>query len=584
VTFRALDQEVPVVDAIVDVLEEAEVRYVLGMSGGYVGQIFAALAGHHTIRSIQVRQEAIASTMSEAYGRMTGTPIVLMGQGEWIVGNAGQGLLEALLGCSPVVVLTELSDGAALSHHGVYQSGTGDYGAWDTREALRAVTKRVMVSHYGAQAVQQTQLAFKHASTGEAGPVAVVFHSESLRGTVGPESSPRIYATGPYLASPSRAVDEEALARAHQALHVAQLPVVVAGNGVRVARAKAQLLGLSAEADLPVATTSGGKGVFPETDPRALGVIGPYGSRIANSIVGAADVVLAVGTKLGPTDTGNGHPDLIDPSRQILIHIDAEPLNAGWTFPTDHVLVGDARHLLDRLRRASSEAGPPSRTTTACARREAASGPAEPAAHSTSEMPLHPRHVVDALQQSVPDDVVVTADAGENRLFMMHWFKTPARGEYLQPAGGGGMGYAIPAALGARLAAPDLPVVAVCGDGGFSMTMHALMTAVHEHIGIGVVVFNNGALGWSMHGSGGRVGADFGEFDLAAIASAMGCDAVRVAQPDALPAALEACVVARDRPFVVDVPTSTEVSFKSVRVLRPHRDRPVSSRREGNSR
>ena len=210
-TFAALDRDVPVVDAVVNVLEEAGVRYVLGMSGGYVGQIFAALAGHPAIRSIQVRQEAIGTTMSEAYGRLTGAPIVVMGQGEWIVGNAGQGVLEALLGCAPVVVLTEMSDGAALSHHGVYQSGTGDYGVWDTRGALHAVTKRVMVSHYGAQAVQHTQLAFKHACTGEAGPVAVVFHSESLRGTVGPESVPRIYATAAYLPTPIVAVDEEAL-------------------------------------------------------------------------------------------------------------------------------------------------------------------------------------------------------------------------------------------------------------------------------------------------------------------------------------------------------------------------------------
>ena len=115
-------------------------------------------------------------------GGLTGQPVVVMGQGEWIAGNAGQGFLEALLGSAPVLVLTEMSDGGPLSHHGYYQSGTGDYGSWDAVSALRGVTKRVMVSHDPAQAVQHTQLAIKHALTGEPGPVAVIYHGDALKG------------------------------------------------------------------------------------------------------------------------------------------------------------------------------------------------------------------------------------------------------------------------------------------------------------------------------------------------------------------------------------------------------------------
>ena len=148
------------------------------MPGGYTGPIFSGLHGHPTIRTIQVREESIGATMAEAYGRLTGQPLVVMGQGEWIAGNAGQGFLEALLGSSPIVILTEMSDGGALSHHAPYQSGTGDYGTWDARGALAGVTKRVMVSHDPAQAVQHAQLALKHALTGEPGPVAVIFHSQ----------------------------------------------------------------------------------------------------------------------------------------------------------------------------------------------------------------------------------------------------------------------------------------------------------------------------------------------------------------------------------------------------------------------
>jgi len=228
-------------DAIVEVLAEAGVGFVLGMPGGYTGPIFSSLHGHPTIRTIQVREESIGASMAEAYGRLTGRPLVVMGQGEWIAGNAGQGFLEALLGSSPIVILTEMSDGGALSHHAPYQSGTGDYGTWDARSALVGVTKRVMISHDPAQAVQHVQLALKHALTGEPGPVAVVFHSSALRGRVGPDSTPRIYPTAAYLPRPSDAVDSSALAGAVSALDGAARPVIIAGNGVRVGQAWPQL-------------------------------------------------------------------------------------------------------------------------------------------------------------------------------------------------------------------------------------------------------------------------------------------------------------------------------------------------------
>ena len=180
----------------------------------------------------------------------------------------------------------------------------------------------------------------------------MIFHSSALRGRVGPDSTPRIYPTAAYLPRPSDAVDSTALAAAVAALDGAARPVIIAGNGVRVGQAWPQLAELAWALDIPIATTASGKGVFDETDPLAAGVIGPFGWPSANEVVGGADVVLAVGTKLGPHDTADEHVDLLDPARQTLIQVDIEPLNAAWTFPADHVLVGDAGVVLDRLRAA----------------------------------------------------------------------------------------------------------------------------------------------------------------------------------------------------------------------------------------
>src|SRR5690349_11388198 len=130
------DTDVSIADAIVATLEDIGIELVFGIPGGQVGGLFTALHGHRTIRVVQVREESIGSAAAEAYGRLRGKPAVIMGQGQWLSGNAGQGLVEALLGSSPVLVLTEMTEGGVLSHHGPYQSGSGDYGAWDARGAF----------------------------------------------------------------------------------------------------------------------------------------------------------------------------------------------------------------------------------------------------------------------------------------------------------------------------------------------------------------------------------------------------------------------------------------------------------------
>jgi acetolactate synthase-1/2/3 large subunit len=127
------------------------------------------------------------------------------------------------------------------------------------------------------------------------------------------------------------------------------------------------------------------------------------------------------------------------------------------------------------------------------------------------------------------------------------------------------MGYSIPAAIGAKVARPDQPVVAVLGDGSFAMSLHALMTAVQERLPIGVVVFNNTALGWVLHGMGKRaVAATFEEADYAAIARSLGCDGVRPTTVGELQDALKHCANPGDRPFVVDVPISLATSFNDI--------------------
>jgi acetolactate synthase I/II/III large subunit len=571
-----LVEDVPVAEAIVAALADAGVEHVLGIPGGLTGPIWRALYGHRSIRTSLVREESLGSYMAEAYGRLRGRPAVVMGQGEWIVGNAGQGFLESLLGSSPMVILTEMSDGGPLSHHGVYQGGSGDYGAWDARKALEGMTKRVMVSRHPAQAVQHVQLAVKHATTGDPGPVAVVFASTALQGDVGPGSTPRLFAAAGYLGQRPPAPDPDAVVRAVDVLARAERPVIIAGNGVRVGAAAGPLLALATALDVPLVTTAHGKGVADERDRLVGGVIGAFGWPAANDLVADSDVILAVGTKLGTMDTIDESPALIDPTRQVLIQVDVEPLNVGWTLPVTHGITADASTFLDAATKLATTLEAPTRPESAAARVHAAherfpiQRPATPAS-----APFDPQDIVGVLNDCIPDSAIVTCDAGENRLFMMRWYRSKRPLGYLQPAAGGGMGHAVPAALGARLAHPETPVVAVCGDGGFGMSIHALLTAIELDLPIGVIVLNNGALGWVLHGMGERVIASkFADFNYAGIARAIGCDAVRAETLDDVGAALARLPLSAV-PVVVEVPTSLNVSFKDI--LDPLDERRASS-------
>lgn len=564
---RYQDEPVSVPDAVIGVLEEAGVDAVFGMPGGYTLKLFDALIDHEdTIRTVLTRDETLAGVMAEVYGRLTGKPGVVIGQGAFLVANALLGALEAHLGSSPMLLLADTTDFAPFTHHAPYQAGMALPGNWDAKSAFDAVTKWSAIVRDPSEAVQVTQLAVKHALSGEPGPVAMIYHGDALGAQVSGDSTPRIYPAAAYLPPPPPPVAPAAIAAATEALIAAERPVIIAGNGVRSARAYDELADLAHLLGAPVATTAAGKGVLAETDPFSMGVFGNFGRPLANAAIGSADVVLAIGTRLSPTDTANENPDLLDPERQTLIQLDVEPRNVSFSFPIEHPLIGDAgagmRQLCDALRGrvASNGSGPPAWLEQA----RAEHGWFDVPESSSESSPILPQRAIKELQQAVPAETIVTCDAGENRLFMLHYFQTRAPGTFLQPAASGGMGYAIPAAMAAKVVHPDRPAVAVCGDGGFAMVMNGLMTAIEQDLPIIVMLLNNRSLGWVLHGQGERpIASSFAAFDHAAIAEAIGCRGIRVESPDELAPAFEAALAER-RPTVVEVMISGEETYKKV--------------------
>jgi acetolactate synthase-1/2/3 large subunit len=551
-------------DAILQVLAEAGIDMVFGIAGGHTGRLFMSLANHQNeIRTITVRHESLAGVMAEVYGRLTRKPGVIIGQGPWVLGNGLLGTMEALLSSSPMLLLTDFSDSPGYDLHGPYQAGTGDYGVWDARQAFGGVTKQVFTAHEPAAGVQATQLAVKHAMSGQPGPVAVLYAAGGLSGHVEPSTEPKLYRTTNYLPHLAPPVDPQRISLAAQAIASAQRPVIIAGNGVRISQAYSALVAFAEAAGIPVVTTASGKGTFAEDHALALGVFGTFGIAAANAAVSEADLVIVVGSKLGASDTARENPVLLDAERQRFVQVDIEPRNASWTFPAEHVLIGDAAVALGQLRAALPHDGGrlnEGAARTAHYRRE--HGYFDTPAYASTSVPILPQRVIGALRNALPADSIVTCDAGENRILMTHFYQTRSAGGFMQAAGAGPMGFAMPAALAAKLVHPERVVVAVCGDGGFGMTMNAMMTAIEQNIPIITVVLNNSALGWVLHG-GGPFAAEFNDFDHAAIARSMGCHGIRVTEPSQLEAAI-AEAIACGRPTVIDTVTSLEVSFRDV--------------------
>jgi len=537
------------------------VERVYGYPGGRVIELFDHLADS-PIEVVRPRDEREASVMAEAHGRLTGEPGVLLGQGPWIGSLGAMGQMEARLGSSPMVVITEASERGEYAALAPYQQARGDYGGLSLSKVLDGVTKEHWEPRRPAETVRTLQLAFKHAVAGRPGPTAVVLDGEAVTAEVPADRIPPVWDAQAQTRTWESSPTAEDVAAAAEALAGADRPVVLAGNGVHAAGAYEELRAVAGAYDAPVVTSYLGKSTVPETDPLAGGVVGAFGHEGANHLVSEADVLLVVGCRLNPMDTNWGAPEFVRPDEQTILHADVDARNAGWVYPADIGLVGDASESLAALAdRAGEDAGEPTggsatdHTNGDAVERAAEARESFSAPECESDAsPVLPQRAVAEIDAAVDTDTLVTADSGNNRFWLLHYLQTPAVRTYFGSGGVGGMGWAVPAAVAAALAT-EKDIIAVTGDGGFAGTMTALETAVDHGVAPTVVVLNDRSLGMvrQMQDEAGDIaGTEFRDTDFVAVAEGLGAEATRVATGDALAAAL-ADARDSDRPSVVDV-------------------------------
>ena len=552
-------------EKICDVLVEAGIDHVFGIPGGATFSVFHALFDKQDkIKVILTRHEQSAACMADMYGRLTGKPGVLAGQGAFIASNGGLGIMESLLYGSPMLVITDTSDGG-LSQHGNYQSGTGEYGSFDIVNLMRSITKYTTYAVTPEEAAHGAQLAIKHSMAGRPGPAALLMRNSAVTGEINPQRKPAIHPTAGYLKQSLSAPPADDIEEASRLLLEAKRPVIIAGSGVHGSKAYDQLMQLAEYLGIPVATSYKGKSAFPETHPLALGMMGSFGQKVANSQIAAADLILAAGCRLTPSDTKYESADLIDPSRQKIIQIDIDPRNAGWSFPVEMSLVGDLKTVISQVLNSlmqitGGEFAVPQEKLQALDKTKTEQGFCEAEELYSDASPLLPQRIVKEIENAVDDDTLITLDAGNNRIWMAHFFKSKAVGTVFCPGGVAGMGWSPPAALTAKLLHPDKPVLSIAGDGGFGMVPHVLSTAKQYELPVVFLVMNNSVLG-NVRDNQKRMGkviaSEFIQTDFAQIARAFGCQGINVKEPAELAPALKQAFQAAV-PTVIDVATDSE--------------------------
>jgi acetolactate synthase-1/2/3 large subunit len=546
-------------EMIVQTLEEAGIEYVFGIPGGGTGQIFQILeTKQDRIKTILVRHEQVAAIMADAYGRAAGKPAAIMGQGLFMGSNAAFGIMEAMLSSSPMLVITDTSDGGA-AQRPANQSGAGEYGSIDLQSMFKAMTKYTTLATNPKEAVLGAQMAIKHAVSGRPGPATLLMRSAAISGEVDVESPPFIHNAAGFLNTVKPASASVDIERAIQILNESKRPVIIAGNGVHVARAHDELQQLAEQWGMPVATSYKGKSAISEDHPLSLGMVGTYGQEAANKAVGDADTVLVIGALLRSQETVGERPDIFNPARQRIIQIDIDERNAGWSFPVEIGLIGDAKAILEQLVEASKAAalGNASNrsewTESMQARRDAAGFHDQPEMHEDSS-PVKPQRLIAQLQATMPADTIYALDAGNNRTWMAHLYRAQQANTFYSPGGTAGMGWALPASVGLKLVYPDQPVVCISGDGGYMMTVNAISTAVQYDLPIICVVFNNGTLGMvnDHQPEGHKIASEFYPTNNATVAEGMGAWGIQINDSKDLPDALRAAQ-ASGRTAVIDV-------------------------------
>ncbi|MEY2567357.1 MAG: acetolactate synthase large subunit [Actinomycetota bacterium] len=545
--------------ALIKALEMEGVEVMFGLPGGAILPVYDPIIDS-TIRHILVRHEQGAGHMAEGYAHATGRPGVAMVTSGPAATNIVTPLCDAYMDSVPLVVITGQVPFASI--------GTDAFQECDTVGITRSVTKHNELITDARDIPRVVREAFHIATTGRPGPVLIDVPKDIVD-PKNPRSALDWYwptddevAAGLPGYNPNMVGDPHAIGAAARLILESTKPVIYAGGGILKARAAEALKELVELTGIHVVTTLMARGAFPDEHELCLGMPGMHGNYTAVTAMQQSDLLIALGSRFD--DRVTGKVGGFAPDAKI-IHVDIDPAELGKVRRPDVAIQGDCRLVIEELVKAVRELGAqPDRS----AWKSTVSGWQEryPLAYDAPEEgeALKPQFVLERLRESTPDDTIVVSGVGQHQMWASQYWKFNHPYTWVNSGGLGTMGFAVPAAIGAKVGKPDRMVWAVDGDGCFQMTAQELVTAASEGIPIKVAILNNAYLGmvrqWQEMFYEERYSEVYLSPDLPDYvkwAEAMGCVGLRVEHPEEVQSAIDKANGIDDRPVVIDFRTDS---------------------------
>ena len=533
--------------ALMVAMEKEGVRQVFGLPGGANLPMYDEFA-RCDIRHILVRHEQSAAHMADGFGRVSRKPGVCFATSGPGATNILTGIATAQADSAPMVAVT--------GQVPVNMIGRDAFQESDIIGMANPVVKYAFQPRAPSEIPESVKKGFFIAETGRPGPVLIDIPKD-VQQNKDDMVFPNEFQIKGY--HPWTDPDVTNVERAITILLNTEKPVILAGGGTIISSAFAELQALAELLMIPVVTTFKGKGAFPENHPLSLGPIGMHGHAEANRIIDQADCVLAIGTRF--SDRSVGTFDDFERRRKI-IHMDVDPAEIGKNQTTSVAVVGDVRASL-RIMLKLLENKPRLVEETAWLKNAK-----ETKSYWKENLKIHPGEmgaakILRKLRELLPADSIVTTEVGQHQMWASLFFDVIQPGTFFSSTGLGTMGWGFPAAIGAKVAKPDVHVVDIAGDGSFNMTENSLATAVLEDIPVIVFLINNYSLGmvaqWQRTFYERRmIGVDQGQCpDYVKLAESYGAQGIRAQSLDELGSAIKAAL-ASDVATVIDIPIDPE--------------------------
>ena len=539
--------------ALIESLERQNVDVMFGILGGAVLPIYDHLC-KSKIRHILCRHEQGAAHAADGYARASGKAGVCMATSGPGATNLVTGIANAYMDSAPIIALT--GQVPTIGINSSYIIGRDAFQEADIIGITTAITKHNFQLRKAAEIPKCIKTAFYIATTGRPGPVLIDMPKNVQAEIADIDFSNGIQIRG---YKPTSNPHPLQIRKATELLAEAERPVILAGGGVITADASPELMQTAELLMAPVATTFMGKGAFPETHSLSLGSIGMHGNPVANKLLCEADVMLAVGTRFSDRATGK-LDNFCAPTKKIQIDIDTAEI--GKNIDVDIPIVADAKKALQALNERLTKQLKKKGITVWTKRVKETKAQLNPPA-KTGSKELKPKALLQELRKLLPEKAIVTTEVGQNQMWAALYFNALKPRTFISSGGLGTMGFGFPAAIGAKVACPDRPVVDIAGDGSFRMTEQELGTSVTEDIPVIVIVLNNSVLGmvaqWQRMFFKGRYSAvKLGSIpDFVKLAEAYGAQGLRARSILEFTKAVKTALKS-DVTTVIDVPISME--------------------------